>query len=164
MNLHEAFYIAGMVGDGSGTNEASYSLIERININETGVSIIMRTSEPDGTPYDFSKAIVKIAAPRGTTTVAGQINFNSKCISLWRNDLISASSESVSIAKLSIDNGFANTMALCASSITERVTPTYKCELVFMEMKSIQTITTFTDPSTVYFPVGTVIEIYAVRK
>ena len=161
MNLHEVFLAAGMSG---GSNSGVYRHIETITVNEDGISMLKRTTEPNGTPYDFQKVLVRLMVPKGNTTSSGQVNLNSDCTVLWRTDLVSASSGSVSTVKATVENGFIDAFALCAKTLTERVSPSYKSEILFTPVESIHTITAFTDPSSVHFPIGTTLEIYAVSK
>ncbi len=161
MNLHEVFLAAGMSG---GSNSGVYRHIETITVNEDGISMLKRTTEPNGTPYNFKKMIMRLIVPKGNTTSSGQINLNSDCTVMWRTDFVSASSNSISTVKATVENGFVDAFALCTKTITERVSPSYKSEILFTPIENIHTITAFTDPSTVHFPIGTTLEIYAVSK
>jgi len=132
--------------------EKLYRHIETITVNEDGVSMLKRTTEPNGTPYNFKKLIVRLIVPKGNITSSGQINLNSNCTVMWRTDFISTSSSSVSTVKATAENGFVDAFALCTKTITERVSPSYKSEILFTPIENIHTITAFTDPSTVHFP------------
>lgn len=161
MNLHEVFLAAQMSGGG---DSGVYRHIETLTVNEAGVSMLKRTTEPDGTPYDFKKVLVRLIVPKGNTTSSGQININSTCTALWRTDFVSASSNSVSTVKAAVENGFIDAFALCTKTVTERISPSYKSEILFTPIENIHTITAFTDPSSVHLPIGTTMEIYAVSK
>ncbi len=168
MNLHDIFCatsIAGASCGGEGTaREASYSLIEKITVSVSDISMIMRTNEPDGTPYDFKKVMIKLTAPKGGGTAVGQINLNTSCVAMWRNDVIAPDNTRVSIVKASIENGYVNTISLCGQSMAERIIPTYKAEYIFLKMENINSISAFIDSDSIKFPIGTVLEIYAVRN
>lgn len=49
--------------------EGEYELIEEITLEED--SMIQRTEEPDGTPYKFSKMLVKFSKPAGSAAQSG---------------------------------------------------------------------------------------------
>lgn len=144
--------------------EQSYVLIEKITVSVSDISMIMRTQEPDGTPYDFKKVMIKLTTPKGTGTGVGQINLNTSCVAMWRNDVVAPDKGKVSIVKASIENGYINTISLCGDSMAERITPTYKAEYIFLKMTNIHTIAAFVDSDLIKLPIGTVLEIYAVRN
>ncbi|MBQ6945792.1 MAG: hypothetical protein IJN43_15950 [Ruminococcus sp.] len=168
MNLHDIFCATSIAGANCGgegtTREASYSLIEKITVSVSDISMIMRTNEPDGTPYDFKKVMIKLTAPKGGGTAVGQINLNTSCVAMWRNDVIAPDNTRVSIVKASIENGYVNTISLCGQSMAERIIPTYKAEYIFLKMENINSISAFIDSDSIKFPIGTVLEIYAVRN
>lgn len=145
-----------------GSFEKPFRHIETLTVNEEGVSMLKRTTEPDGTPYDFKKVLVRLIVPKGNVTSSGQINLNSTWTPLWRTDFVSASSNSVSTVKAAVENGFLDTFALCTKTVTERISPNCKSEILFTPIENIHTITAFTDPSSVHLPIGTTLEIYAV--
>lgn len=160
-----AMVAMGKVGGSSGSSvtEKPFRHIETITVNEDAVSMIKRTTEPDGTPYNFKKVLVRLIVPKGDTTSAGQININSVITALWRTDFVSASSNSVSTLKASVENGFLNCFALSTKTVAERTAPSCKSEILFTPTENIHTIKAFTDPSSVHLHIGTTLEIYAVN-
>lgn len=144
--------------------EQSYELIEKITVSVSDISMIMRTNEPDGPLYDFKKVMIKLTAPKGNGMAVGQINLNTTCVAMWRNDVVRPDNTSVSIVKASIENGYINTISLCGTSMAERITPTYKAEYIFLKMGNINSISVLVDSNSIRFPIGTVLEIYAVRN
>ncbi len=160
MNLHEVFLASQM----SGASEENFVHIETLEISTDGVSMLKRSNEPDGTPYDFKKVLIRIIVPKSTSTSAGQINLNSSSIMMWREDMISAASDTVSVVKAEIKNGMLDGFGLVAKEITERANPSYRSDVLFTQCERIHTISVFTEPMSANLPFGTTIEIYAVRN
>lgn len=152
----------GTEGGGSSVTEKPLRHIETITVNEEGVSTIKRTAEPDGTPYNFKKVLVRLITQKGNVTSSGQININNTYTALWRTDFVSSSSSSVSTLKASIENGYIEAFALNTKTVTERASFSIKSDGFFTAMENIHTITAFTDPSSVHLVAGTTLEIYAV--
>lgn len=167
MNLHDLFCVSGIVETSSegGTVEIeeNFTLIEKINVSDTNLSMIMRTHEPDGTPYDFKKALIKVVVPQGEGMSVGQINLNNSCVALWREDMVLADKKTASIVKVAIENGYLNILPLCSFAMDERTVPLFKLDHFLTQMESIHTISVFVSTGSICFPSGTVIEIYAIR-
>lgn len=168
MNLHDIFCVSSMVEAPSGGTtaeaEGNFTLIEKINVSDSNLSMIMRTSEPDGTPYDFKKVLIKVIVPQGKGKSTGQINFNNESVALWRDDMVLADKKTASVVKAVIENGNLDVLPLCAYAIDERTAPTCKLEHFFTKMERIHTISVFVSTGSICFPSGTVIEIYAIRR
>ncbi|MBR5514428.1 MAG: hypothetical protein IKV85_10670 [Ruminococcus sp.] len=160
MNLHEVFLASGMMGG----SEENYVHIETIDVMSDGVSMLKRTNEPDGTPYNFKKVLVRLITPRCDVTAAGQININSSYPILWRDDIISSTGDSVSCMKAEIKNGMLEGFCLLTDDISGRAVPYYRSDTLFSPCESIETITVFIDPMSVNLPIGSSVEIYAVRN
>ncbi len=160
MNLHEVFLASQMMS----ANEDNFIHIETIDITTDGVSMLKRTNEPDGTLYNFKKVLVRLIVPKGETTASGQININSSYPIMWREDMISSTSSSVSCIKAKIENGMLDGFCLLTKGVSERATPNYRSDILFTPCEKIDTITVFADPMSVNLPIGSTIEIYAVRN
>lgn len=148
---------------GGTQNERPYELIDKINVGGSGISMITRTAEPDGTPYNFKKMLVKVVVPKGDSKSAGQININNDCVALWRADLVNDEKQTASIIKAAIENGYPNILPLSSYAIDERTTPSYRPDLLFRKMENIKSLSVFITTSG-SIPNGTSIEIYAVRN
>lgn len=158
MNLHEVMLASQLMG---GSNR-KFRHIETVIVDTTGVSMVKRTQEPDGTPYDFRKVLVRLTVPKGNITSTGRINLNTTCTIAWRTDFISSSSEVITTVRAELDGGFINGFSLYTKTVSERIAPSTKSEVLFNQYDNIHTITVFTDPSSIHLPVGTKLEIYAV--
>lgn len=149
---------------GGTQNEESYELIDKCTLNDSDISMIMRTKEPDETPYDFKKVLIKVIVPTGKGKAEGQININTDYVALWREDLISAEKQTASVVKAVIENGYVDILPLCSYNIDERTAPSYRPDLLFIKMANIKAISVFVSESPFGFPRGTSVEIYAVRN
>ena len=168
MKLHDIFCISGMLeassGGGTAVTEENYSLIDKINVSDSDLSMIMRTCEPDGTPYDFEKILVKVIVPTGIGKAAGQININTDCVALWREDLINAEKPTASVVRAVVENGNINILPLCSYAIDARTAPSCWHDYFFRKIENIKALSVFVNTSSIGFPLGTSIEIHAIRR
>ena len=141
-----------------------YALIEEITLAEDTAQIL-RSEEPDGTPYDFSAVLLKIVARKtaetGNTTM--QINVNSTMVN-YIDAAVSASDTVYSYAeywgcnglmRYRCTNGTANygsngiQRGESSSGLIREFSPIRFIKLCFPKIR---------------IPAGTVVQIYAVRS
>lgn len=166
MNLHEIFLAGQLMGGGSSDSdgENKFELIEEININENEIAIVKRTTEPNGTPYNFKKIVVMISVPISNVSSAGRVNINSEIAVGWRTDMISSDYATTTTLKAQIDGGLLDAYCLYSKAETERTAPDYRPDYMLRTIEAINSLAIFSDPLGTDFPVGTKMIISAVRK
>lgn len=163
MNLHEIFLASQLTG---GEKETDFVLIEKIEVNETGIVKFERTKEPDGTSYNFKKAMVIVKVPIANFNMAGKILVNKELthVAHWNNEMLSLNSVSVSFMKAVVDSGYMDCFGLNGNSESTRTERVTRIDTMLSEISSITALTIQVDSISAYYPVGTQITIYAVRK
>ena len=147
--------------------EGSYELIESITVSDDTTTVIERTAEPDGTAYNFKKIITKFAIPAVGEAKSNYISTRvNNHLSIWSNNVLSASDTMYCWHRMSVENGIYEQEARDGTkwdgSIGTLSGPSYH-SIYFAANSSITKIEIFLSGS-MALPSGTKIDIYAVRS
>lgn len=146
--------------------EKEWELIETITIEEEGITSVVRTTEPDGTPYNFKNIYVYATAPNKSTENSSVVIYAGNGSDSWYGSI-----ELYCFHNKSYDNVKAygtflesNGWLIPISSYAQNWSPSsmytsiYKAKPSFI-MKRIS----FGSVNSMPFQIGTTFEIYAIR-
>lgn len=139
-----------------------YELIETISVTEENTTSITRTTEPDGTEYNFEKILIKmhLLASESTDTIAIRLNNISSSIFVINIRTV----ECYPIAYGHIENGMfiGQYTGTGATTVTASATLNNAYSRIGIFIDNISKIA-FKTNSGIPIPVGSTFEIYAVR-
>ena len=160
-----AAILAGMSESSGGgqSNEKKFELIDTITVKEENTTSIEKSTEPDGTAYNFEKVYIELTTEASDAAHPISISVNG-------NKSISYTAAGINTAKkylcaygliingllIPIGSGPASAAASYPSLITRAT--------AHIGVNSITNVLVKTGDNTAYIPVGSVIKIYAVRR
>ena len=151
-------------GGGGAVAEKQYELIEDITLEEA-VASIKRSSDVDGNPYNFSAIIITVDSPAAASAqVIFKIMDSSKNLVYHQISQALTTSGNMVFCKVYNDRGLVE-YYVGSAKLDSAATLSRKPNYVIRSWENVNnfTLSTYSSSTTVPFPAGTNIKIYAIR-
>lgn len=141
-----------------------YELIETISITESDIFTISRTAEPNGDAYNFDKMVVKINTPVVQQNFADILLKTTGTKNIrFENGIAYVQGGNTMFAEIDVSEGIEK-VRFSGVVPSGNTCPIYsRQDIITLTSSKLSSLTINTSSSTVAFPTGSEITIYALR-